>query len=381
MAAVVTQEATAPDRRSLLDLWPGPMVLVGALLAAFTMYGNAKSHAYGFDFRGGVWAASRDVLAGRSPYPPPEAEKLLAVGNAYIAPPLLAVLSVPLSLLPFVPALVVWDVACTAALVLALRILGVRDWRVYGLALTSFPFVAGVVLGQPGGLLALGAAVAWRYRSSWRGAAAVGIVIALKLLAWPLLLWLVVTRRFRQAGVATAVALAATAGSWALIGFKGLLEYPRLLAADVTAFQARSHSVVAAALRLGATAQVAKLLALLVAAALAATVWRLASDRDLGAFAAALAFGLLTSPILWLHYLVILFAPLAVAHRRAGAVWLLTFAYWISPTEMPSHVWKVVAVLALTATLSVLSARRVRGAPAAPQPADALPQALAAPSA
>ena len=100
MAAIVTREATAPDRRSLLDLWPGPMVLVGALLAAFTMYGNAKSHAYGFDFRGGLWAAGRDVLAGRSPYPPPEAEKLLAVGNAYIAPPLLAVMSVPLSLMP-----------------------------------------------------------------------------------------------------------------------------------------------------------------------------------------------------------------------------------------------------------------------------------------
>src|SRR5919197_2069141 len=265
MAAVVTQEATAPDRRSLLDLWPGPMVLVGALLAAFTMYGNAKSHAYVFDFRGGVWAASRDVLAGRSPYPPPEAEKLLAVGNAYIAPPLLAVLTVPLSLLPFVPALVVWDVVCTAALVLALRILGVRDWRVYGLALTSFPFVAGVVLGQPGGLLALCAAVAWRYRSSWRGAAAVGIVIALKLLAWPLLLWLVVTRRFRQAGTAAAVAIAATAGSWALIGFAGLSQYGRLLAADATAFQARSNSVVAAALRLGTTAPVARFLALLIA--------------------------------------------------------------------------------------------------------------------
>jgi hypothetical protein len=189
--------------------------------------------------------------------------------------------------------------------------------------------------------------------------------------------WLLATRRFRQAGVAAAVAIAATAGSWALIGFKGLAQYPRLLSADAKAFQAGSRSVVAAALGLGAEAHTARVLALLVAAAVAAAVWRLASDRDLGAFAAALAFGLLSSPILWMHYLVILFVPLAVAHRRAGAAWLLTTAFWISPTDLRAPVWKIVCVLALAATLSVLAARRPR-AQAAPQPAGPLPQALPA---
>lgn len=377
MAATMTRDATAPDRRSLLDRFVDPTVLIGALVAAFAIYANAKNHSYGFDFRGGAWAAGRDVLAGRSPYEAPDAARLLAVENAYIPPPLLAVLCVPLSILPWVPAAVVMNVVCTAALVLALRILGVRDWRVYGLALASFPFVSGIVLGQPDALLMLGAALAWRYRSSWRGAAAVGTLIALKLLAWPLLLWFLVTRRFRQAGVATAVAIALTAGSWALIGFKGLAQYPRLLSADATAFQARSRSVVAAAVGLGTTAHAARILALLVAAAFAALVWRLASDRDLGAFTAALAFGLLSSPILWMHYLLILFAPLAIAHRRAGVVWLLPLAYWISPTDLPAPVWKITWVLAVTATLSVLAARRMRPR-AGPQAAGALPQALPA---
>src|SRR5204863_5637362 len=133
-------------------------------------------------------------------------------------------------------------------------------------ALASYPFVSSIVLGQPDALLLLGAALAWRYRGSWRGAAAVGTVIALKLLAWPLLLWLVATRRFRQAGVAAAVAIGLTAGSWAAIGFEGLSQYPRLLSADATAFQVRSRSVVAAAVGLGATPHAARLLALLVAA-------------------------------------------------------------------------------------------------------------------
>ena len=373
VATTTIRLARARGRRSPLDLSAAPFVLVGAAMAGITLYVNAKGH-YGLDFRGGAWGAGKDVLAGRSPYPAPDPAQLLAAGNAYIPPPLLAVLSVPLSVLPFVPAIVVWNVVCTAALVLALGTLGVRDWRVYGLALTSFPFVAGIVLGQPDAPLALGVAVAWRYRSSWRGAAALGIVVALKLLAWPLLLWLVVTRRFRQAGVATAVAIAATLGSWSLIGFKGLAQYPRLLSADATAFQAGSRSVVAAALGLGTTPHAARLLAFLVAAAVAATIWRLASDRDLGAFAAALAFGLLSSPILWMHYLVILFAPLAVAYQRAGAAWLLTIAYWISPTDLRAPVWKIVCVLALTLALSALAARRPRPH-AAPQPVGALPHA------
>jgi alpha-1,2-mannosyltransferase len=356
------------------------MVLVGALVAGFTIYANAKNHNFAFDFRGGEWVAGRDVLAGRSPYPAPDPAHLVAVGNAYIPPPLLAVLSVPLSLLPMVPAVIVLDVVSTAALALALRIVGVRDWRVYGLALTSFPCVSTIVLGQPDGLLALGVALAWRYRSSWRGAVAGGLVIALKLLAWPLLLWLVVTRRFRQAGVAAAVAIASTLGSWSLIGVKGLSQYPRLLSADATAFEARSRSVVAAAVGLGTTAHAARIIALLVAAAIAVIVWRLVGDRDLGAFSAALAFGLLSSPILWMHYLVLLFAPLAVARKRADAVWLLTIAYWISPTDLPAPVWKIVCVLAVTATLSVLAARRPRPQ-AAPQPAKGLPQALQARSA
>ena len=357
MAAITTPLAPPAVRRPLPDLFAGPLVLVGAAMTALTIYLATKGHIWGFDFRGGAWAAAGDVWNGRSPYLAPDPAKLLAQGNAYIAPPLLAVLCGPLALLPFAPAVVVYGLVCIAALALALRIVGVRDWRVYGLALTSFPFVASLGMGQPDGLLALGVALGWRYRSSWRGATAVGIVVALKLLAWPLLLWLVATRRFRQAGVAAAVAAGAILGSWSLIAFQGLTQYGRLLDADATAFAVRSHSVVAAALRLGTTEGVARLLALVVATAVAALVVRLGSERDLAFFAAALAFGLLASPILWTHYLVVLYVPLALAHRRPEA-WLLTIPYWLSPLEPPPHVWKVLFVLALTVVVSVLSARR-----------------------
>lgn len=355
MEAVTPPLAPPAAQRSLLDVSTGPFVLLGAAMAALTIYVAATGDIWGFDFRGGIWAAGRDVLAGRSPYVAPDAAKLLAQGNAYIPPPLLAFLFSPLALLPFVPAVVAFGVACTAALVFALRIVGVRDWRVYGLALTSFPFVASLGMGQPDGVLALGVALAWRYRSSWRGAVALGIVIALKLLAWPLLLWLVLTRRFREAAVAAAVAVGGILGSWSLIGFAGLAQYGRLLDADATAFATRSHSVAAAALRLGTSQHAARLIAVLVAAAVAVIVVRLGTDRDLALFTAALAFGLLASPIMWTHYVVALYVPLAVAHRRPE-VWLLTIPYWLSPLEPPPHVWKVFLVLLLTVALSVLAA-------------------------
>jgi alpha-1,2-mannosyltransferase len=346
------------EQRSLIDVSAGPFVLVGAAVSLLTLYLIAKGPMYGFDFRGGAWPAGRNVLAGRSPYPDPDPVKLLVAGNAYIPPPPLAVLCVPLSILPFVPAVVALGVACTAALVAALWIVGARDWRVYGLALTSLPFVASIAVGQPDGLLALGIALAWRYRSSRRGAAAVGVVIALKLLAWPLLAWLLVTRRFRQAAFAAAVAAATVVGTWALIGFEGLSQYPRLLEADAEAFQKWSHSMVAAALRLGAPGHAARLLAIGIAAGVAFAVFRLASDRDLGAFTAALAFGLLASPIVWTHYLVVLFVPLAVAHQRAAdGAWLLTIPFWLSPLDPPRHLSQVFLVLALAAALSVLGAR------------------------
>jgi hypothetical protein len=356
MATITTSVAPPAAQRSLHDLSAGPSVLLGAAMTALTFTLAVKGGIYGFDFRGGAWAAGRDVLAGRSPYPAADAVKLLAAGNAYIPPPLLAVLCVPLSLLPFAPAVVVFGVACTAAFVLALWLLDVRDLRVYGLALTSFPFVASIGMGQPDGLLALLVALAWRYRRSWPGAVAVGTVIALKLLAWPLLVWFLATRRLKQAALAAAVAIAEVGGSWGLIGFKGLPQYRHLLEADATAFQIRGHSVVAAALRLGASPHAARLLAVAVAVAVAAIVARLARDRDLGVFTAALAFGLLASPILWTHYLVVLLVPLALAHRRADAAWLATIPFWLSPLEPPPHVWKVVFVLALTAALSVAAA-------------------------
>jgi alpha-1,2-mannosyltransferase len=334
------------------------------VLAVITVTRNALGSRYGLDFHG-IWRAGHDLLSGRSPYLAPDWRTLLVASNAFIPPPPLAVLAAPFSALPFAGAVALWNLLCVGAFAGALRLVGVRDLRVYVVALCSFPLVASVGLGQPDGLFALGAAIAWRYRDCSRGALAVGALIAAKLLAWPLLVWLLLTRRVRCSLVAVVSAVALLAGSWALIGFHGLLDYPRLLAADARAFEARSHSVLAAMMRFGASAPLAAVLAIGCAGAVALAAVRLSRRSDLGYFTAAITAGLLLSPVLWSHYLVLLLIPLAIRRPRLDGVWLLTAVFWLSPVE-PAHGWQIVLVLIATAAIALLASQPLREAAVAP---------------
>lgn len=334
-----------------------------AFIAGMVVFGVAQlvlmamGTQYGFDFRGGTWQAGHALLDGRSPFPPPYPAALLHIANGFITPPLLGVVAIPFSLLGFHVALILWNLVCTLAFAVALRLLGVRDWRIYVVAVCCFPFVSSLALGQPDGLFALAAAIAWRHRGSSRGAVAVGVLIAAKLFAWPLVIWLVVTRRYKLAATAAASAAGLLALSWAAIGFKGLLSYPRLLSAETHAYGPKSHSYVAAFTRLGASLSVAEVASVLAAGLTAFLVLRAARSRDFGWFTAALTFGLLVSPVVWQHYLVVLFVPLAVSRRlRDPLVWVVIGALWLSPVESPPTLWQTWLVPVLASVLAVRAA-------------------------
>ena len=356
-----TRNARAIDwsrlgRRSLL----AGMVAVSAVQLALIANGTQ----YGFDFRGGTWQAGHAVLSARSPYPIPLAANLLHIANGFVTPPLLAVLAAPFSLLPFTPALVVWNLMCAVALAAGVYLLGVRDLRLCVLAFCTFPFVASVGFGQPDGLFALLAAVAWRYRDSPRGAIAGGALIAAKLLAWPLVLWLLVTRRARLAAITATSAIGWLAASWACIGFKGLAAYPRLLAAESRAYGPRSHSLVSAVMRLGVSLPASQVITLIVAAAVGAAIAFAGRRRDEAWFTAALVVGLLGSPVVWQHYLVLLFVPLAILRRlRDPLIWLLVLALWLSPVESPPTLWQTWLVPLVVGAVALRAVATGRSAP------------------
>ena len=341
----------APRRR----LW---LVAVAAALAAVFLFAAARATADHYhddslwanalaslggtqrngDFGYVFLPAANDTLDGRNPYMDPDVfEGPPQAPYAY--PPVLALAVTPLALLPetvrriFVPG-VLWSLLVLAATVAGLYVLNVRDWRCYPLALLSPVTLEGVEYGAVGSLLLLLIALAWRYRDR-RGMAGVatGGAIVLKLFLWPLLVWLAMTRRLGTAVVAAAVALVLGFGSWAVIGFRGLSDYPALLRKLVDVEAENSYSAFAVLRTIGLPELPARALVVAAGVVLLFLAWRAtrrresdASESDRRSLTLVLAAALVMTPILWLHYLVLLFAPIALARPRLSALWFAPLA-------------------------------------------------------
>ena len=273
--------------------------------------------------------AADDVIAGRTPFPAPAA----LTGDAnYVYPPLLAIAMIPLAVLPVAAAVLIWTLLSAAAIAGALWLLGVRDWRVYGIAVLLVGTRDSIAAGTVGPLLVLGAAAAWRWRdaSPVRAAAGTGLATALKLFVWPLLLWLAVTGRVRTALLALAFGAGAALASWAVVGFDGLGDYPDLLRRLSDLEAEESYSVYAVGRSIGLASAPAVVLSVVVGIVLLAyMVWvartssLLPVERDRLALTAAVTASLVLTPILWMHYLVLLLVPLALARPRLSLLWLV----------------------------------------------------------
>lgn len=314
-----------------------PTLLLGVLpvaLVALVVVETAVFSHYMWDFRI-FWNAGHDVLSGLSPYPPPDAHRI-AAENTFVYPPESALAFVPLALLPYHVALPLFLAVLLASVLLTLRVLGVRDWRCYGAAFLMAPVIGAVTNGAISALLALGIALAWRYRDSWKiAAAAVAGVVVAKLFLWPLLFWLVATRRYAAAAAAAAGGALVTLAAWAVIGFAGLRDYAHLLRILTDVEQAKGFSPIALGLSLGLSQGWARGLALLLGGLALAGVFVLARrpDGDRLALTAALGAALLLSPIVWLHYFVVLLVPLAISRPRFSPLWLLPLPLWFTGTE------------------------------------------------
>jgi alpha-1,2-mannosyltransferase len=297
--------------------------------------------------------AARSIVHGRSPFPPAD-PAALAHGDKYVYPPVTALLMAPLAFLPDVAGKAVFLVLALACVLLALRLLGVRDWRCYGLAALTAPVLDTLSLGAISSALLLGVAAAWRYRDRRFVTAAVTAVTAVaKVFVWPLFVWLLATRRLRTALWAAGLSVFLLIGGWAVIGFAGLGGYPHLLRVLTKVDAAQSYSL-AGLLRVdgGAATALSALLVIVVTAGvfLAAR----GPDGDRRALAVAAAGALLATPVLWLHYLDLLFVPIAFARPRLSAVWFAPLAFWATPlAHSHGSIWRICFVLAVS-TLIVL---------------------------
>lgn len=270
--------------------------------------------------------AGEAVLDGNNPYP---TEELRPPPYAYyVYPPPLALATAPLAAVSHPVTASVWTLLGFAAVIGALLVLRVRDWRCHVVALLYTGTREALEYGAIGTFLLLLMALAWRYRRSVPiAAAATAGAVVLKLFLWPLIVWHLLARRFVTAVAAAAGAAVVALGSWAVIGFAGLVDYPRLLR-ELTDLEAEStYSLFALARALGLPELAAHALALAAAVVLLVAAARVArstgENGERRVLILTLAAALAATPILWVHYLVLLVLVVALARPRFSPLWLL----------------------------------------------------------
>jgi Glycosyltransferase family 87 len=343
------------------------LCLLGALPVIFLVglaISAVGSHNLAYDFDRAYDPAIHRVLHGSTPYGPSTAAAL-ASQTAFVYPPLAAFLGAPLAAFPAQTADVLVTVLATLSVPAILWLVGVRDWRCFGAALLWMPTVSAIHLGTVSVPLALGVALMWRWRDRpLRAGVVLGLVIALKLFLWPLVVWLVITKRYKAAALACVSAAVLVLVPWIPLRGAGLVSYPHRLNVLSSLEARRGFSPAALLAHLGAGWGAAEAVGYLLGIAL--LVWAyLRRNEESSALGLVCAASLLLTPILWPNYLVIMLVPLGLLRPRFGVEWLLPVILVGQAAYGPS-VWEIAVFLGILAVLTA-AARRPVG-PRHPEP-------------
>lgn len=354
----------ARPRRRIHALRDG--LLIGTPLSGSIALARAytNSGVLGTDYRTNAWAASRALFHGTHLYVLPR-----SLGMKWFAVfdwgPISAVLLAPLALLPAGIASPIVVALCFAAVLATLYVCGVRDWRVYCIVMT-WPFVVlGWLFGNIELPLTLCLALAWRYRDRPRVAGLlVALMLSVKVILWPALIWLLATRRYAASLYTVAWALAINLIAWAIVGFSEIPRYLTVLQAVAKVARPLSAGLISLTVHLGAGPAAADAIALVLAAAVTA-LCVVAGQRgqDLLAFALAVVVCLIATPIVDPHYYTLLVVPVALARPKFGAIWAVPVLLWLSLAVLGpwDHVGTTLACLAMIAALGALAfGRQIR---------------------
>ena len=319
----------------------GPIALFAILpvVVATTMFTIAlTSGPIAHDFRNELYPQAEQLLEGSNPYP------------QSLWPPLAMAFAVPFTVLPSVGAGVAVGLLGLACMALALWLVGVSDWRVYGVVCLWPQVLGDIRIAHLTPLLCVLAAVAWRYRDrSLPAGLALGVAGGVKLFLWPLGVWLVASGRARAAGIAAAVAV----GSVMLVApFAPFDDYLHTLRRVSDQFDQDSYSTFGLLTQLGVGDTTARLVTFALGAVLLALTWRRAS------FALAIASALMLSPIVWFDFYALAAIPLAIARPRLSLVWFIPLVTWGLPSSgiAADPVWGVARVLVVFAVVLLVAA-------------------------
>lgn len=345
-------------------LWLFVCALLPVIALYYAVGPTVSSDTRAVDFHYNYYLAAEALRAGEDFYPTLGFSVLGAQDLIidYVYPPLIALATVPWTFLPVGLAEVLFQVLLMVAFVTTLAILGVRDWRCYGLAFLWPPVTDAVATGNVTILLGLAAALAWRFRDRPLAAgASVGVSVATKVFLWPLTIWLAATRRISAAVWSVAIGVIALVVSWGAVGFRGFTDYPDLVRRLSERLDERSYTLYALGLDLGLPSELARACwGILAVALLAATVvvGRRADERR--AFVLALAAAIAFSPIVWLHYFALLLVIVAVVQPRLGPLWFigLPMQLFVTTGVYNGSTFQTAAMLGAAALTVALALRR-----------------------
>lgn len=309
---------------------------------------------------------AKSVLTGTNPYLPVRELAALWPGtagcNTFIHPsphpPALAVFCAPVGLLTYKSAVFLWlgvQLAClTTAACLLLKWWGkaLAPWQKFVagiLFLSAGPVIYELRAGQLNSLLLVILLLSWfslREEKDVTGGALLGAVVSLKLMIWPVMIYLLLRRRQVALVAASVVITIIHIIAAFAIGASSVINYYLKVGPYVAQFYRTfppNISVWTLGWRLfgqsgdpslGRTfypalwesSFLAELTTYAVPAALTAIVLVVALRAKLfdTAFAELICVSLLINPVAWYHYLVIAFIPVAIAARRLQQLGLPT---------------------------------------------------------
>lgn len=279
----------------------------------------------------------------------------------FFYPPTFAPMILPFAYLSAQAATWVWVAVSLVAFLIGVALLPVSRsvrWWILLLAGLSFPFVFAIKLGQVGPILFLAFAVGWRGLDDpvrLGGSAALGA--AIKLQPGLLLVWALLTGRFRAVVVGAVVLVSLAVVATVLAGPTAWADFLVLVrtVSDPIATE-RNVTPGAVAFQLGAPTSVATAIQLfntigVIGAFVAAIRW----SGDEASFLVAVIASQLISPILWDHYAMLLLLPVAYL-LSAGRWWALAIPLvtaWPLVGVTPPVAYPIIFWLTLIATLVV----------------------------
>jgi alpha-1,2-mannosyltransferase len=335
--------------------------VVPALITTWLLLYVMSTRFGAVDFRQDFWTAGWRTLHGTDPYAWTRAQ--IAAGASFPYPAFAALLFAPFALLPVGAAGVFFTLLCLIAVGLSLRVLSPRDWRLYGVVALWPAVVSGWQTANVTLLLVLGLACMWRYRDRPAVAGAlVALLISIKPIVFPLVLWLLATRRYVAAVWALVAGIAVNVLAWSLLGWTELSQWLHLISVQGDLLYRKGYAVVALVADLGfghGAGTGMEVLFTVVGAG--ACLWLGRHGEEARSFAAATLTMLVASPQVDLHYFALLLVPLLLMRPRLHWSWLVPLALWLCPASEAST-WQALLWWVLVCLLARELLRQTRAA-------------------